>query len=267
LLALAPGRAQGPTLETVLARAADYVDRFGARLSGVVFEESYEQSETSRSRGLIQTRRIKSDMLFVVDDSVLGGTIVRDVFEIDGRIIPDHQDRLVALFTQPAATARAQALRIADENARFNLGSLLRTTNTPELAVLFLRRNVQRRLTFKLDGTRDDGRLWDVSFEERARPTLIRKERDRDLPASGDVTIEADSGEIRETHLALRPTGGVWTVRTRFAMEPRIGIALPTSMEERLNVDATLLDARATYSRVRLFQVSASDATPVVAPR
>ena len=67
----------------------------------------------------------------------------RDVFQVDGRAIRDHEDRLMKLVTQPASDSIAQAKRMADESARFNLGSIVRTINMPTLALMFLRSDMQ----------------------------------------------------------------------------------------------------------------------------
>lgn len=255
-------RAQTLTLPTVLDRVAEYVDRFVVRFAGVVLEERYRQDVLGGgTTSPAVSRRLRSDILFVADDTELGGSTVRDVLEVDGVLIPNHQDRLAALFARPAAATRAQAERIAAENARYNLGPLDRTTNTPELAVLFLRRVVQRRFRFAVAAREDGGRIWQLSFEERTRPTIVRKERNRDLPASGRVWVETATGTITQTLLTLRPTGGDWQVTTTFAMDPRAGIALPSAMDERLNVDRLRLHGAATYSNVRIFQVKASETT------
>jgi hypothetical protein len=78
--------------------------------------------------GLRLIRRLRSDyaLTFVSDREEWIG--YRDTFEVDGRPVRAHDDRLMRLLTRGALT---QAVRINEENARYNLVSdrFVRTVN------------------------------------------------------------------------------------------------------------------------------------------
>jgi hypothetical protein len=61
--------------------------------------------------------------------------VVQDVFEVDG-VGGDQDERLTRLSRNTAAGVD-QAVRIAREGARFNIGAVDRTVNTPVLPLLF----------------------------------------------------------------------------------------------------------------------------------
>src|SRR4051812_17290574 len=89
------------TLDVLLTRVFEYVDRFQREFGSMVAEERYDQwvrsNATGAGRGGDLTRTLRSDFL-LVDVPGQGWTPFRDVFEADGRQIRDRQDRLTALF-------------------------------------------------------------------------------------------------------------------------------------------------------------------------
>ncbi|MEO7190205.1 MAG: hypothetical protein ABI051_04045 [Vicinamibacterales bacterium] len=254
--------------DVVLSRVADYANRFTDRFANMVAEERYEQMVKTYSGAITQDRILRSDLLLVKDQTALGWISVRDVFEVNGQRVRDHQERLTALFTQPAATAAAQALRLAEESARYNIGPGARTTNTPELAILFLQRGLQPRFVFTLGGRAGTfgDRVWTMDYQERARPTLIRRSDEGDLPASGRVWIDVDTGAVMQTTLTLDPPRGHWLLTTKFRRGTDDGIALPAEMTERFELGTTVVVGTASYGRFRLFDVTTEEAAPRAAP-
>ena len=137
LSVVGPVRAQGTApaaLEPLLAAAGRYVNEYTTAFSAVVSEEIY----TQRLVGAIATRGnerrvLKSDLLLMqVRDA--GWVTFRDVFEVDGRAVRDRSDRLVTLILKPPPDAGEQVRLIAEDGARFNLGPISRTINTPLIA-------------------------------------------------------------------------------------------------------------------------------------
>jgi hypothetical protein len=253
-------RAQTVTIESVLARATPYVATFVERFSNVVTEEQYSQSVRRPAAGLQFTdrRQLRSDVVIIRDESAFGWTMFRDVFEVDGKPVRDREERLTRLFAQPGVDGSVQAKRIADESARYNIGPGTRTTNTPELSILFLQQALQPRFIFTLGG-RERGmgeQVWVVHYRERVRPTLVRGEKDADLPASGRFWIDAETGRVLQTEIALRPTAGRWTQTTVFKFDDRLGIAVPVEMKEYFLLWATEVNGTARYGRFRTFSVS-----------
>jgi hypothetical protein len=265
LALLLPGRvapnAQAVTLDTILARATAYVTMFVEKFSNVVSEERYRQAVRRPGQVTADRRELRSDLIVIEDETPFGWIMFRDVFEVDGKPVRDREQRLLRLLTQPSPSARAQAARIADESARYNIGPGIRTTNTPELSILFLQASLQPRFTFKL-GSRERSmgeRVWIVEFREQSRPTLVRGEKDADLPASGRFWIDADTGQVVQSEINLRPTAARWNVTTTFKLDERLGIAVPVEMREYYQWWATEVTGTATYGRFRTFDVTTDE--------
>ena len=266
----APSRAASPrqnapdTLNALLAKGAAYVDLFVQRFSNVVTEEHYKQAVRRPGGDRIvfpERREFRSDIIIMEEKSAFGWIMLRDVFEVDGKPVRDREERLTRLLTQPASDARAQAVRISDESARFNIGPGLRTTNTPELSIHFLQASLQPRFTFSL-GSRERSlgdRVWTVNFRERTKPTLVRGEKDADMPATGQLWIDVDSGRVEKTELTFKLPAGLWTLTTTFTPDERLGIAVPAEMKEYYQFWATETTGTATYGRFRTFGISVSE--------
>jgi hypothetical protein len=253
--------AQTVTLDSVMSRATAYVATFVEKFSNVVTEERYEQAVRRPGQVGADRRELRSDLVVIKDETPFGWIVLRDVFEVDGKPVRDREERLTKLFTQPSADVRVQAARIADESARYNIGPGVRTTNTPELSILFLQASLQPRFTFTL-GSRERSmgeRVWIVEFREQARPTLVRGEKDADLPASGRFWVDADTGQIVQSEINLRPTAARWIVTTVFKPEERLGIAVPVEMREYYQWWATEVTGTATYGRFRTFNVTVDE--------
>ena len=141
-------------LAAVLARAADYVTEFRRQLSGMVAEERYEQrarkpsADYRRSLYDEQHRELRSDFLLVRRAGEERHFEFRDVFEVDGRPVRDREERLTRLFLDESASAARQIWQIASESARYNIGFVTRTLNTPTLALLLLLSEYQPRVVF-----------------------------------------------------------------------------------------------------------------------
>ena len=95
---------QRPDLTDILYRAGLYVDEFQRQLSSIVAEETYLQEVVpavgmyGNAGGAIQRRRLRSDLLLVRPENGDRWVQFRDVFEVDGRLVRDREERLVKLF-------------------------------------------------------------------------------------------------------------------------------------------------------------------------
>ena len=152
-LALAPVvcQAQEQTLDVVLARAAEYVTEFRRQFSGIVSEERSEQvarTPTSPGRYSHEQLDLRSDFLLVRPPRSDRYVEFRDVYEVNGRPTRDREERLTRLFLDPSPSARAQIQSIVNESARYNIGLIGRTLNTPTLALRFLDPAYQGRFAF-----------------------------------------------------------------------------------------------------------------------
>ena len=283
--------AQTPSLDDLLSRAGQYVARYAEVFSNVVAEEEYAQELVWTGRLVVMSpagpmagvpqsvstpprprRRLKSDLVLVKVGPPLEWRPYRDVFEVDGKAVRDRNERLVKLFIESTASPEAQALRIAQESARFNLGSVQRTLNAPGLALAFLQPAIQSRFQFTL-GKRDDD-AWIVSFAERARPTLFRdnssKQTNADNPSSGRVWIEPSAGTVTKIEHIVNPEGIKASFTTVFRKDTEYGVAVPVEMLEEISGGPKSnhrITGMASYGRFRRFEVKTETTTSQDRPR
>jgi VWFA-related protein len=262
-----------PVLDTVVARAAEYIAGYFREFRNVVAEEDYVQMIPATRP--LENRRVKSDFLLVTAPD--GNTWIpfRDVFEVDGRVIRDREDRLRKLFLEsPPGTAFEAMARVQDEGSRYNLVSLGKTDiNVPTFALtILLDRNI-RSFTFKRgrEESVDGQALLRVDFDETARPTLVRGADGSDVPSSGSLWIDPLTGRIVKTFLrAARDTGptalaGLTLEATVvYRRSDTLGLWVPAEMREAYRLRGNTVEGRATYSKFRSFQVRTEQKIKVV---
>jgi hypothetical protein len=254
------------TLEPVLATASGYVAHFIETFVNVVGEERYTQdvvtggSLLAGGRGAATGpthRELRSDFLLIHTGGPLEWVSFRDVFEVDGKPVRDRVERLTTLFDQPAPTALDQAARLTQESARYNIGAVERTINTPVLPLLFLQsgRRDRFRFTRAMRTTDFSDRVTVLAYREVTRPTIIRTVRDTDRPASGRFWIEAETGRVLQTELVLTGNGVNVRLTTTFRPDDRLGVAVPVKMREEYSLPSGRLVGQATYEGFRRFEV------------
>ena len=276
--------AQEPSLTEVLARAGRYVTDFREQLSGIVAEEVYEQRSRTPPmytsfRGWEnreERRKLRSDFLLVRPEGQSHYYEFRDVFEVDGRQVRDREERLTKLFLDRSASAAKQIRDIAMDSARYNIGNVERTLNTPTLALLILHPIYQPRFRFarvaaespmlplSKENLPDPTEVWVVEFEEMWPDTVIRGDNRRDLPAEGRFWIEPATGRVLLSELVIDDPELRATVDVGYRQDPVIGHLVPVEMRERYRNrrDGSRVDGTATYSRFRQFKVEVHEAEP-----
>jgi hypothetical protein len=199
----AQSRSPLPTVPQLLAAAAKYVAEYDKKFSAVVSEEKYEQVVTQSTGFRAQQRRTLVSDVILINAGDAGWISLRDVYQVDGSPVRDHTDRLLKLLTNPAPDAYQQALRLAQEGARFNIGSMSRSINVPSTALRFVRQENQRHSSFSVAGmkTIDGVNTAELAFTETATPRLIRSPAD--APADGKVWLEPASGAHRSDRAVL----------------------------------------------------------------
>ncbi len=226
IVAAAVLRAQDPTLDVVLAHAADYVSRYQQQLRGLVAEETYRQNVMltaagrnigpgARARQTREGRELKSDLLLVKLGDENFWMQFRDVFEVDRKPVRDRDQRLYKLFVEAKTDARAQAESIQQESARYNLGPLMRTINVPIMALLFFERSVQPRIKFeqgkagnvrRFEGLADAGAIWMIEYRETQKGTMVKGTNNKDIPSHGRVWLDSTNGRVLQTELISEDT-------------------------------------------------------------
>ena len=285
--AAAPTRAQAApqvpvdpatlSLDRVMDRVGRYVQDYGEQLSVVIGVETYTQliGRVRPSVGVLQelknakklaaghlstgvplVRTLVAEVALVqLPDDWMG---FRDVYEVDGQRIGERTDRLQKRFVETPDTAIEQGRRLADESARYNLGTLRRNFNLPTTTLFFMRAANHSRFRFKKVGEdRIDGvRVWLVGYKEVARPTLIKTLEGRDMPVSGTLWVDPTDGRVLTTAMEIEadativraPSSGSWgptstetkrelvrntaTLRVTYRLDPRLKMLVPAEMTE-----------------------------------
>ena len=131
----------GPVLDVVGA----YIQRFVGHFSNVVAEERYKQERVFPGP---KTRTLVSDYFLISLSGSNDWLELRDVVEIDGKPVGDHENRLLALLTNgtPANWA-SRARAVGRESARYNIEDI-GTINRPLVAMALLQSPYRARLEF-----------------------------------------------------------------------------------------------------------------------
>jgi len=275
-----PRAADEPSLDQVVKRVAAYVTAYGPQLATIVAEEHYTQwVETEPGTVVVPgigRRRvvIKSD--FALTRLGDGNTWVafRDAFEVDGAPVRDRDDRLVALVEKGGDQAWRQAAAIANESARFNVGSRLiaRNINVPTFVIMLMQDQHRQRFRFSRvkisSGSASAGtvgsssvRRWAIEYQERARPTLVRQTNGGDQPVRGTMIVDSETGEVWETNLTWE-RGGRGNISVTFGPVPDIDALVPLRMVEQYRDPPATIFGEAVYSRFRRFTTSARVVQP-----
>jgi hypothetical protein len=219
------------------------------------------QNATYTARNAVEHQVTTAELVMVRLHAAEGWVAFRDVLTVNKRPVRDREQRLLKLLQSPEPSALAQARRIAQESARFNLGRLTRTMNVPNMALEYLQTGHAARIRFAQlrDDTIDGRPVVVLRFEELAGPSLIRNMAGRDLLARGRVWAEPGSGAIVRTELLVEDRLSKGTCTVDFGLEPRLGIHVPIKMTERYRTSVETIDAVARYSDFRSFRVSTSE--------
>jgi hypothetical protein len=247
-------------LDDLLFRASLYVTAYERQLSALVSEERYEQV-TSRWRagGWVPDRRrdLVSDYLLVRSLDVAEWIPFRDVYEVDGRKLRDHDERLKKLFLEEPATAFERAKEIMDESARYNIGFIERNINLPTLALIFLQMVNQPRFMFwkQAELPMDGVRAWQIAYAEKASPTLIKGDG-HDNPAEGVFWLDPRQGRVVKSTLRLNPNPTKIEITVTYGTNEKLdGVWVPVEMAESYTRSEGKLECRARYSNFRQFRV------------
>ena len=261
LLLVVPAAAREPSLRDVLAHLDDYTARYDTAFGGFVAEETYRQTlggEAKDGTASRPTRErvLRSDYALTRPDGRDEWVGFRDTFEVDGAPVRDREERLERLI---GSGAFAEAARIGEQNARFNLGSdvITRTINHPTFALELLQRRNRDRFTYKKVRVEDaaDHSVWVIEYRERARPTIVRMPGGRDQPSRGTIAVDPATGEVWRTTISWERVSG--TVTVTYGHVQGIAVLVPMTMSERYERDGTVLTGAATYTNYRQFQTGA----------
>jgi len=257
--------AQRPSLRDLLGSAGTYSERYHDAFTTVVAEERYVQRSAAANDAPngAEERLLRSDVMLV--RGVSGESMwffFRDVFEVDGQPVSGTRGRLESWYQESRDSFMQKARALALEQARFNLGDILRTVNSPLFALEFLLPRNQDRFKFRMaaDAVVDGTRAVTITYQERRRPTMINTLEGEDVEARGTFWIEPATGRVLKSELRTgegkhRMIRAVITVT--YAPNDRLLLLVPVSMEETYTYKSIHITGTATYSNFRRFETEA----------
>jgi hypothetical protein len=242
-------------------RAGEFALTQRDALGSVRADEVYLQDLRLADGQVLVSRRLESEIAFVQLTGHDDWLAFRNVVRVDGEATGTDTARLEKLFRE-GAIAR-QGTRIAEENAKYNLGALKRTFNIPTFPAYLLMPRQQPRLRFRRASPKVDASgLWVVEYEEGERPTMVRTPAREDVPVKGRLWIAPEDGHLARATLELtRPLKSDLAFTWRY--DDALGTWVPLEMREHYRgVRSDLPQHRtydivgvATYSNYRRFVV------------
>lgn len=253
---------QALTVPDVLERVSDYLGVFEKDYARLIADERYRQTLKQKrvqrltDRTETQIREIRSDIL-AAPDTGSRWLSFRDVYSVNGSPVRDRDTRLEKLFAGAGANRFVEARRIADEGARFNLGTLSRNINQPSMPLTFITRENRARSAFRI--ARHETVLGVdtvvINFEETARPTLV-KSGPRDAPATGSFWIEPTTGRVLKASVTIASNLFDMDMRVIFGFVEKLKMWVPVEMSDTASNAIETVTGLAVYTNYRRFDTS-----------
>lgn len=209
--------------------------------------------------GGMQRRTVThSDYVIVQAGAGRGWVPYRDLVSVNGTEMRDRDDRLVRLLKTGSAEAFDEAAAVDKESHRYDVGNVQRTINIPMFGLMLLHPQVRERFEFKAAG--DEviaGRAVErLSYTEKARPTLIKTSRGKDLALTGHVWIESSTGVVVKTAMTAADPIVRANVYVTFRRDSELGLWVPDVMEEFYKAALAFDDTHSvsTFTTPRLYQ-------------
>jgi hypothetical protein len=254
-----PVRAQEPSIEQLRDAAGAYARSAFARLANLVATEEYRQQFTGVGifTARLRDRTLKSEVLLVRHPAEARDWLFfRDVLEVDGKPVPDQQDRLSNLFIRPTVANWELVREIAHADRQYHLpGSSAAETN-PFVVLALMDRSYWPRLLFKR-GSQDKDvgpGVWRLELEEQAsdeEPIVTRG------LLRGTAWVDAATGRVLRTALRISTSLSAPTSRTTFRYDEMLQVAVPVEMRTTWSPGppTSSITGSAKYGNFRQFTV------------
>jgi hypothetical protein len=247
------------TAEGVVRTAATYLTEYQKAFSYIVADETYIQRLEFNDLPA-QTRRITGELFMTylpVDEEWI---TVRDVATVDGRPV-EAGENLRALLQTSGYSEVVE--RVANHNARFNIGTIIRNFNEPTLPLLILDPRRKDRIRFKRTAMEGDGdaTMVTVEFEEKDRPTVVSSAAGGPVYSKGALVIEAATGRVRQTQFEHKDGRVTARLVTTYSPDEKLDLWVPARFEERYELEQRsgrreTVYGEATYTNYRKFVVT-----------
>jgi hypothetical protein len=256
--------AQQPTLEDILAKAAQYAAAFADPSRVLVCEESYEHTYYRRmvnsaggsERLPLGGHQWVAEKIVLAtpadEQSGLPWTEFRDITTLDHKPVRDGASRLPKLLVEPKIANVTGALAVTRESTGSQSGRFERMVALPRLPFVFLHTVNQPRFTFTKGGGRaiKNVKTVEVKFQEKGSPTIIRSSSGKDAPSTGSFWIDPATGAIVSSYLKNGDSSALYDeLTTTYALDPTTNLWLPVSlMEKGYDVeDEKEIDGKGTF--------------------
>jgi len=260
--------AQQPTLEEVLAKAAQYVTAFADPSRALVCEEAYEHTYYRRMMNTGGgSERVPQNTRRWVAEKVVMPTPTeekagfpwiefRDIVSLDKKPARDGVSRLPKLLIEPKVPNLAEALQITKESTGTQVGRLERMVVLPRLLSVFLHAVNQPRFTFSKGGNRTikGVKTVEAKFQEKGSPTILKSSSGQDAPSNGSFWIDPATGAVLASFLKNGDSSAVYDELTiTYALDAATNLWLPASLGERMfdSEDEKEIDGKGTFTNWR----------------
>jgi hypothetical protein len=260
--------AQQPTLEDLLAKAAQYVTAFTDPSRALVCEEAYEHTYFRRMMNIGggSERVPQNTGRWVAEKAILATPSeeksgfpwleFRDIVSLDRKPVRDGVSRLSKLLVEPTIPNLTEALQITKDSSSSQTGRLERMVLLPRLSSVFLHATNQPRFTFKKGGGRTikGVKTVEVQFQEKGSPTILRTSNGQDAPSNGSFWIDPATGAVVSSFLKNGDSSALYDELTiTCALDPATNLWLPVSLVERMYdaEDEKEIDGKGTFKNWR----------------
>lgn len=237
-----------PKIPPIVERASAYVDEFVQHFSNVVSEERYAHETLTPKR----RRSLLSDFLLVTPPGSRDWYQFRDVLEVDGKAVREHDDRLTKLFLESPRNALERAREVMDNGRRYHLSDI-GGMDMPLLGIGFLQSYYASRFAYTVGAIEKKlgPSVRVVKFDEWQRPTILRFAANSDYSSHGLFYIDEPTGRVVRTEVNLERRALPLQVVTDFRFDDTLQVIVPVEMRTPLGT--------ATYGRFRRFGVQTEE--------
>ena len=253
-----------PAPADVIERARANWTAFEAELGSILADERYRQEarwpRAPEVDGSV-IRVIQSEVfLFRVPNSTEWASF-RDVQSVDGTPPNDRAPSVRETLADTSLPLNVRVGRLVEASARYNLGDIERTINTPTFAPIVLRPEHAKRFRFVQESNTVVGEIAAVvlRFDETVRPTIVRGRGTRDQPMRGRLWLNPSTGEVLRSTLEFvdRRSALTATIEVEYSVDSNLGLRVPKNMRERYERRGHTVTTEAVYTNYRRFTTSA----------
>lgn len=223
---------QKVALADLLARAADYHESFGPRTSGVNLDEHYTFIQVTAGR-MHTPMHFRSDVVIL---NLHGHVIsLRDPYLLDNVAVRERRPRIVEILREPSPASWDRAQKYAAESHFRFVSDVVLALNDPMLALQFISRAMQPRLTYKFEGMKklDGQEVASIGFKETGgRDATFTLGTRGNAAASGRFLVDPVSGAIRKTELWANSATEAVVSTVTYARTADLDLWLPQKMTQ-----------------------------------